>query len=241
MDPTARFHSTRWSLVARATADDDDSARAALDELCAAYWYPLYAYLRRRGEREEDARDLVQGFLADLLERGRVAAEEGRGRFRSYLLGALAHHASNERRHAAALKRGGDARTLSLDGEARYSNEPDHGETPEAIFERAWAHTLLARAHAALRAEYAAKDRADLFDALAPALVGAPDHGSIAARLEITTGASRVAVHRLRSRLQERIRAEVAQTVGGADEVEDELGALLGALQGRPGNGRDSS
>ncbi len=233
LPPTKRFHTTRWSLVTRAGGAPEE-ARLALGELCEAYWYPLYAFLRRRGEGEEDARDLVQGFLAGLLERGQLGADQARGRFRSYLLGALGNHASNARRHANADKRGGGQTHESLDGEGRYALEPDHGETPEALFDRAWALLVLERALERLGEEYTQRGRTDTFEALRATLTGqAPDHERAAAQLGTSAGAVRVTVHRMRGRLRELIRAEVAQTVGEGDEVEDELAVLLAAL-GRP-------
>jgi DNA-directed RNA polymerase specialized sigma24 family protein len=228
--PTARFHTTRWSLVTRA-AGAPGEARRALDELCEAYWYPLYAYLRRKGETEDDARDLVQGFLADLLERGRLGADPARGRFRSYLLGALVHHASNTRRRARADKRGGGRALESLDGEARYALEPDHGETAEALFERAWALLVIERALARLGEEYGDRGAPGTFEALRGTLAGqAPEYERVAVALGTSPGAVRVTVHRMRARLRELIRGEVAQTVADGQETEAELGLLLAAL-----------
>ena len=158
----ARFLTTRWSLVRGARGSSAD-ARAALEELCRIYWYPLYAYVRRGGTAAEDARDLVQGFFAGFLARDSIAglSEEG-GRFRSYLLGALRHHVANERERSRALKRGGGEAPLplELDGaEERYAREPADPETPETLYARKWALTVLERVLERLRSEQEERGR----------------------------------------------------------------------------------
>lgn len=226
-NPTAAFHTTRWSLVTRA-GTPGDQARAALDELVEAYWYPLYAFLRRKGESEESAADLVQGFVATLLERGHLSADEERGRFRSYLLGALTHHASNVRRGERAQKRGGDRKREDL--EDRYASEAEG--SPEEVFDRAWGGQVLVRAEERLREEWQSRGRTELFTALRPTLAGERlDYDQVTKSLDITPSAARVNAHRMRTRLGELIREEVAQTVGSRNEIEDELAILLGALK----------
>ena len=230
------FHSTRWSLVARASADDAPTARRALGELCELYWRPLYAFLRRSGHGEHDARDLVQSFCAVLLERGGLAgADAGTGAFRHYLLGALRHFVANERRAGQSKKRGGGVLPFSLDeAELRYAMELQHGDTPDREFERSWAVALLARARSRLREDYVARGKQELFDRLEPALVAAADadrHQDTAAVLGTTEGAIKVALHRLRERMRERIRDEVLQTVADPALVDGELQALFEALR----------
>jgi DNA-directed RNA polymerase specialized sigma24 family protein len=232
----AGFATTRWSLVRAAGRRASPEAERALAALCETYWYPLYAYARRRGLDAEAAGDATQGFFARLLEKGDLAvADRTRGRFRSFLLAAFGHYLANERDRERALRRGGGRPTLSLDfdaGESRYGLEPADEATPERIFDRRWALTLLDRAFARLRDEYGLAGKGDLFEALRPALAG--DRGApyveVAARLGMTEGAVKVAAHRLRSRCGEVIRAEIAETVGSAEEVEDELRQLFAAL-----------
>ena len=238
----APFHTTRWSLVARAHDADPATARRALGELCEAYWQPLYVFLRRSGKNDDDARDLVQAFCALLLERGSLdGADRAVGRFRHYLLGALRHFTANTQRAERTQRRGGLAVTWSLDGaDDRYVADGAIGASPEAAFDRRWALDLLARATARLRAEYAAPAKAALLDALGPALLGdGTPHADVAARLHATAGAVRVALHRLRRRLRELVRDEVAQTLADATDLDDELRSLFAALGGaQPGASR---
>jgi RNA polymerase sigma-70 factor (ECF subfamily) len=243
----AAFHTTRWSTIRAAGAEDSAEARAARELLCRAYWYPLYAYLRRRGESADDAADLVQGFFAAFLERGGLArVEEEGGRFRHYLLAALRHHASHEREKAGALKRGGGARHVPLDpgggaglfdaddAEARYAREPATDETPERLYERRFATALLATALAGLREEERERGRGELFERLEPFLQGDPPEGgyaALAAELGQTAGALKVAAHRLRQRWRRRLVEEVAAVVERPQDVEEELRALFLALE----------
>ena len=229
-----RFATTRWSVVL-ATRGDGAECREALETLCAAYWYPLYAYSRRRGTSVEDAQDLVQGFFLVLLRRGSLAsADPERGRFRTFLLTAYQRHASHERERAAAQKRGGDLVRLPFeidDGERRYSMEPVDDRTPEALYERRWALALLTRAVERLGAEHRG-DPARLA-ALLPHVGGPGDarpYADIAASLGTTEDAIKVAVHRLRKRCREILREEVAHTVDTEDEVDDELRRLMTSL-----------
>lgn len=235
---SARFATTRWSVVL-ATRGDAAESRAALETLCASYWYPLYAYARRRGRTAEDAADLVQGFFLVILRRGGLAsADPERGRFRTFLLTAFQRHASHERDREQALKRGGGRVRLPFeidDGERRYTMEPADDRTPEALFERRWALALLDRAVARLREDQGGTDAARL-DALLPHVygndggAGARPYGEIASSLGMSEGAVKVAVHRLRKRFRDVLREEVSHTVEGPDEVDDELRRLIGAL-----------
>lgn len=236
----SQFHTTQWSLVVAAASPAGEACPAALAELCQAYWYPLYAFLRRRGNKAEDARDLTQSFFATLLEKGYLAdADPERGRFRSFLLTAVARFAAKEHDRAMTQKRGGGRNVLSLDfgdGERRYLGEPTDDWTPERIFERRWALTLLDRTLNRLREDYSTQERQAQFDALKIFLTaesGAPPLREIAARLQITEGAVKVAIHRLRQRYRELLRAEIAQTVVATEDVDDELVVLLAALRGK--------
>lgn len=253
-DPQGTFATTRWSLVLRAAQEASlpAGAREALEELCATAWFPLFTYLRRRGRDAEQARDLVQGFFASLLERGDLARlDPARGRFRSFLLTALEHFASNQGARARTRRRGGDRRTLSLDAvsaEERYALEPADHRTSEHAFERTWARALLDRAYAALEGEYERRGKLDLFRVLSPCLGGdleAQPYAEIAAELDATPGAVKVAVHRLRARFRKLLRTEIAHTLpdasqeGGEDPVEAEIRHLFEALAPRkPGEGR---
>ena len=237
--PGGRFDTTHWSVVLAAQGNKTTEARRALATLCETYWYPLYAYVRRRGYAAEDAQDLTQAFFARLLEKGYVqAADPERGRFRSFLLTALKRFLSKEWARAHAQKRGGRHGPVSLSvdsGEARYSLEPAHGWTPEKIYERRWALTLLDQVMAQLRRQHADAGKEPLFDHLKPFLsggTGAPTHREVAATLGMTEGAVKVAVHRLRRRYRDLLRQEVAQTVADPLEVGDELGILLAAVTG---------
>ncbi|MCK5942085.1 MAG: sigma-70 family RNA polymerase sigma factor [Planctomycetes bacterium] len=231
--PNPRFLTTRWSMVLAASDAGEPQAPMALRELCEAYWYPLYAFLRRDGVDEAEAMDLVQGFLAELLGRGELGADRERGRFRSYIIGALRHHRGNVRRAAAAQKRGGDVRTFGIDdAEARYRVESGGGDEPEALFERRWATTVIDRAVERLELEYRDRGRQRVFDALKDVLaVGAVgNYAQKAAALGMTESAVKVSVHRMRTRLRELLRAEVAQTVSSEAEIDDELRQLFAAL-----------
>jgi RNA polymerase sigma factor (sigma-70 family) len=234
------FLTTRWSLVEAVGAGDEERARAALAELCEQYWFPLYAFVRRRGTSAHEAEDVVQGFFADLIERGDLArVTRGAGRFRAFLKVAARNHLANVRDRERAAKRGGGRVRLGLDfGEAeeRLALEPAHDETPERTFDRLWALELLNGCLAALEREYQDGGRGETFDALRAALAGgeAPlDYAAAAARLGTSEGACRTAATRLRKRLGEHLRARIAETVAGPAEVEGELDELLAALSGR--------
>jgi RNA polymerase sigma-70 factor (ECF subfamily) len=223
-----------------AGAGEDTAGRAALESLCTAYWYPLYAFERRGGTAASDAQDLVQGFFAELLEKDYLRqADRERGRFRTFLLAAFRHFASKERERARALKRGGGRKALPLDfedGESRYLREPADARTPETIYERRWALTLLDETLGRLRTEHDVAGRGDLFEALRGTLgAGAGQEEPYAAlgkRLSMSEGAVKVAVHRLRKRYREVLRALIAETVAEPGDVDDEIRHLLEALAG---------
>jgi len=238
----AAFHTTRWSVVAAARPGVDEAERRrALATLCEAYWYPVYAFARRRTPDAHTAADRVQGFFARLLETdGLGGAEAERGRFRTWLLACYRHHESNLRAREGATKRGGGVTVFSLDSthaEERFRDEPATDETPERVFERAWARTLLEHVLVRLRGEYEAGGRGEVFARLESTLTGGegPGWAAVATELGISEGAVKVAAHRLRRRFGELLRLEIAQTVGSADGVEEELRGLFAALAG-PGN-----
>jgi RNA polymerase sigma factor (sigma-70 family) len=208
----------------------------ALEKLCRAYWTPLYAYLRRRGESPHDAQDLTQGFLARVIARediGRIGPEKGR--FRTFLLTGLRNFTIKQALHDKALKRGGGRATLSIDGdEAERLCGPDlKAESPELAFDRRWCRTTLSRAIQRLREEYKARGKEKLFEALSIFLDGAEpgEYETVAGQLRIAPGTVAVTVHRLRSRLQELVRAEVAQTVALPGEVQGEIKHLMDVWQ----------
>jgi RNA polymerase sigma factor (sigma-70 family) len=218
-------------MVLAAGADATTTgAREALTTLCETYWYPLYAFLRSRGYTPQDAEDLTQAFFARLLEKRTLGqADPSRGRFRSFLLTSLTNFAANEREKAASQKRGGGAPTMSLEfenAEGRFQREPATDETPETVFDRRWAMTLLDRVLARLKAEMMRADKASQFDPLKAYLTGDQpqlSYAETARVLGLSDGALRVAVHRLRRRFRDLIRDEIAQTVSSPEEIEDEL------------------
>ena len=235
--PTERFSTTHWSLVLSAGDAATPESRAALGALCEVYWYPVYAYVRRRGYSVEDARDLTQAFFARLLEKNDLrAADPARGRFRSFLLTAVRHFLSNQRDWQSALKRGGGQPTLQLDfasGEERYIREPSDQLDPERIFERRWAMEVLESALRRLEADCARTGDTRQFEILKPCLTDNTSdvsYAAIGATLGMSEGAVGVAVHRLRRRFGVALRQEVAQIVS-EPLVDDELRCLLRALQ----------
>jgi RNA polymerase sigma-70 factor (ECF subfamily) len=231
-----RFETTQWTLVL-AAGGGSSAARHALARLCEIYWYPIYAYIRRRGADAEDARDLTQAFFASLLERRSFDdLSQDRGRFRAYLLAAARHFLSNDAVRRRALKRGGPAPLAPVpldDAEGRYRFEPAGPATPETLFDRRWALTVIDRVLASLRRDAATAGGELEFDRLKACLLGdAPPGGyqAVAAELGTTEGAVRVAVHRLRRKFQSRLRAEIAATVAGESDVDDEIRYLIRAL-----------
>lgn len=240
-ESTARgslFATTRWSVVLAAKDGDSPESASALNALCHAYWYPLYAFVRRQGRSPEDAQDLTQGFFAKLLEKDylRAAARE-KGRFRTFLLVALKRFLANEWDRSRRLKRGGGQPVAPFDtalAERRYAVEPSAELLPaDRMFERRWAMTLLEAALARLRAEYAAGGRENEFESLKECLTAARGeiaYPCLAAELGQTEGATRVAVHRLRKRFRFLFRAAVADTVSAPADVEEELRHVATAL-----------
>ena len=233
-----RFASTRWSLVAAAGQGPSLEAQEALATLCHIYWYPLYAYARRHVPSAHDAQDLTQAFFAQLLEKEYLqAADPERGKFRSFLLTAFKHFLSKERARANAQKRGGGRCVLSLDfqmGESRYHLEPVDHATPERLYERGWALSILEQTLARLRQELANAGKEKLFECLKGALAGEgvqESYARIALELGLTESAIKVAVHRLRRRYQELLRAEIAQTVVAPEDVDEELRDLFAAVR----------
>ena len=246
MTPPSRnqesFQTTRWSMVLDAArentepGDPSNDARQALEELCRIYWYPLYAFARRRGESPEAAMDATQGFFADLLEKSWInRADPARGRFRAYLITVFRRFLSDERKRNHALKRGGGLKTFSIDAagaEERYQLEPVDHTAPDAVFERRWALALLDRVYSQLREEYAKKNRLDLFESLQQYLTLADPlpYATVAEKTGMSVNNVKVAVHRLRQRYRRILELEVGQTVESAADIDSELNALLAAL-----------
>jgi len=236
----AGFATTRWTVVLSAGDPGSPHAATALETLCRAYWYPLYAYVRRRGHSPADAQDLTQEFFSQLLEHHWVArADRHKGRFRSFLLMAMKRFLANEWDKVKTRKRGGRAQLVPLPldaAETRYTQEPVDMSTPEQVFEKRWAMTLLQSVLSHLREEYVRDGKAVLFDTLKPCLLGSRElqpYAAVAAELEMTEGAVKVAVCRLRERYRGRLQEEIAQTVASPADVEEELRHLFRALARR--------
>jgi RNA polymerase sigma-70 factor (ECF subfamily) len=231
------FATTHWTVVLAAGQGRTPQADNALEELCRTYWYPLYAYVRRRGYTHEDAEDLTQGFFERFLERNYLEGlSSEKGRFRAFLLASLKHFLANEWDRAHCQKRGGDAPTLSLDwqgADSRYQiNVPDD-LSPDKIYDREWALALLERVITRLRDECLAGEQSRLFDQLKPFLTmdkAAVPYAQAAAELGLAEGAVRVAVHRLRKRYRGLLRDEITQTLADPAQVEEEMRTLLGAF-----------
>lgn len=238
-DPSRQpaFVTTHWSVVLAAARSDTTRAGAALEKLCQTYWYPLYAYVRRRGHSPEDAQDLTQAFFTRLLERNWVGrADRQKGRFRSFLLSALNHFLADEWDKVRAQKRGGGLAPLPLEfdaAETRYRHEPVDNVTPEHNYERRWALTLLDTVLRRLQLEYTQEGRGELFGALHPCLVGdrsSQPYAELANELGVAEGTVKSAVHRLRQRYRQLLRDEIAQTVAEPGEVDEELHHLFAVL-----------
>ncbi len=233
--PDAVFATTHWSVVLRAGGTGSVARHEALEALCRAYWYPVYAQIRRREHSEHDAQDLTQDFFACLLRRESFAsASPAKGRFRSYLLGALDHFLSDVRSREHATKRGGGQAPVSFDvleAEERYRSEPRVDDTPAKAFDRHWLLAVLDAGLRALETEQAAAGKAEQFARLKPFLACETDTGDYreaAIALGVKTGTVAVAVHRLRQRYQQIIRAAVQQTLFNPEELDDELRHLFG-------------
>jgi RNA polymerase sigma factor (sigma-70 family) len=233
------FATTRWSLILAARDRHTPAAEAALADLCAAYWYPLYAFIRRSGQNAAVAEDLTQEFFARLLEKSWLGqADQAKGRFRSFLVTACRHFLANEYDRERALKRGGGRAHFSIDfreADDRYAREPAHNLTPERLFERRYALALLEQVMSGLRAEYAVTGKEPLFDTLKATLSGKSEETTlrdVAAELGMSVAAVKVAAHRLRRRYRGRLREAIAQTLDDPAGVDDEIRHLFGVLAG---------
>lgn len=237
--PDEIFATTRWTVVLAAGQRPSPEASVALEELCRTYWYPLYAYLRRQGCSHEDAEDLTQAFFARFLEKDYPEGlSSEKGRFRAFLLAAMKHFLANAWDHASRKKRGGGVVHLSLDwqhADSRYQIELADQLSPDKLFDRAWAVTLLERVITRLRDENVGEEKARMFDQLKPFLMvgkGAIPYAAAASQLGLSEGAARVAVHRLRRRYRELLREEISQTLADPGQAAEEIQALFSAFAG---------
>jgi RNA polymerase sigma-70 factor (ECF subfamily) len=251
LDPPAEgaasFHTTRWTIVISAAQSQAPGAESALAQLCRTYWYPLYIFARRRGYSPDDAQDLTQSFFLHLLEhRALAGVDRLKGKFRSFLLASFQNHLSDQADHARRIKRGGGKEFVQLDAEEaeqRYRLEPVEYLTAEKMFDARWAIMLLAQALNRLREEYANEGKTSIFEALRvfldPANSGAPpSYNEVADRLQVSTGAVKTLIHRLRKRYAALMREEVGRTVSDPAEIDEEIHALCEALiasEGRSG------
>jgi len=231
------FATTQWSVVLAAGNHDLPEAAQALERLCQTYWYPLYAYVRRQGRSPEDAQDSTQEFFFRLLDKGYLAkADPQRGKFRTFLLGSMKNFLINEWKQASRLKRGGHESFVFLDvdkAEERFAAEPIGEATPDSTYDRRWAVVLIEQVFATLRREYASADKARLFEALKAFIWGDTSSASyleIGQQLKLTEGTVKVAVHRLRQRFRELLRAEVAHTVARPEDIDGELRHLIAVM-----------
>jgi DNA-directed RNA polymerase specialized sigma24 family protein len=234
----ARFTATSWTNIMAAQQAGSAEAGAALEKLCATYWYPLYAYLRRKGNDPHRAQDLTQEFFYRLIKQNYLGAVDRKlGKFRSFLLAALNHFVSNKRDFERAAKRGGGQELISLDeleAETRFLREPELKLTPEKIFERNWFLTLFDQALAQLREEVAGAGREETFEQLKQFILEEPDPGeyeTVAARVNLTPNALRVTVHRWRERYKKLLRDEILRTVADPSEIEDELNRFFATVE----------
>jgi RNA polymerase sigma-70 factor (ECF subfamily) len=230
------FTTTHWSVVLAAGEGDSETAKSALENLCLAYWYPIYVYVRRRGYGAEDAQDLTQEFFAQLIAKNQFRlADREKGKFRTFLLAVLDYFIAREWSRAHRQKRGGQFSFVSLDQltpEERYALEPADNDTPEKKFVRQWALTVLRQTMNGLEKECEADGKGALFRGAKHLLSGERDgsYAAISGRLGIGEGAARVAVHRLRHRYGELLREEIGKTVNEKKEVDEELTYLMGVL-----------
>jgi len=232
-----QFVTTHWSLVSAARFDKAGQSRAreAMEELCQAYWYPLYAFVRSRGYSAVDAQDLTQAFFAGIIESGGfTSANRERGRFRSYLLGAMKHFLANEWHRAQTQKRGGRIRFIEFDDpEARYMEISGQSDNPEYLFDREWALQIVAGALQNLRDEMDKAGKIEQYDILKGCLTGEDElpRDQIAVKLGMSEGAIKVAIHRLRQRYRKLLRDTIAETVGNEADLDDEMRYLAAVLR----------
>lgn len=224
-------------MVRAVDKDDSSIAKKALAELCQQYWYPLYCFVRSKVSNSHDAADIVQGFFVRLLEKESIEmADQARGRFRNFLLASITNFLKNRHRGAMALKRGGDIQHLSIDfskADERFKLEPIDQLTPEKIFERSWALELIDCCLQKLRQRYEKQEKSKLFESLCGSLLGGDvRYADIAEELELSENAVKVAAHRMRQRLGDEIRAEIANTVDDASDIDTELKHLMLAIHG---------
>ncbi len=238
MEQNHEFATTQWSVVRRAADHDSQTARSALQELCQNYWYPLYSFARFKGYAPAEAEDLTQSFFADLLQRDDIRRVNPElGRFRSFLIAAMKNFLANQWHKQQAQKRGGGRLHFSMDfpgAENRYQSQCGDGETPEALFERQWALTLLQQAQGQLRSEFEKRGKVHVYERLQGFLAGKSHESTMAqaaAELDMTEVAVKVAVHRMRSRFGEILRLRIQSTVDSAGDVEDEIAHLFRVLQ----------
>jgi len=231
------FPNTPWTVLFQARAENTLGSNALAD-LCQMYWYPVYAYIRRRGNPAHDAEDLTQDFFSKFLERGDFGTvDQAKGKLRSFLATAVCHFLSQSRRSGQAQKRGGGQTILSIDAELaeeRYGNEPADSLTPEKLFERRWALTILDHALAELRLEYVRQDKDEIFDALSGFLTGrggAQNYGEAARAIGMNEGAVKMAAHRLRKRFKDLLHRQITATVESPEEVDAEIQWMMAAFQ----------
>ena len=233
----AGFETTHWTVILEARDQREPSAGKALESLCATYWYPLYAFVRRQGASSHEAEDLTQEFFRRFIQRnGLASVRPAAGKFRSFLLVCLKNFLANQRERSQAQRRGGGRPVLTLnsdDAETRYSLEPADLLTPEKIFERRWAFTVIERTIQELNREYAREEKRALFEELQgflPGGQGVTSRAELAASRGVTVGAIDVAIHRLRHRFGVLLREQVARTVSSEQEVEEEIRYLISIL-----------
>ncbi len=231
------FATTSWTRIVSATDENSSETESALAELCEIYWFPLYAFVRRKDHSKEEAEDITQAFFVQLLENRRLAmADVSRGKFRTFLLSSLTNFMANWHRDQSAEKRGGGKIPFSIDfafADQRFGEQPSEEITAEKAFERTWAMELLASAMAAVCDQYESTDKSELFAALQPFLAGGADRSmkELAEQLEMTEGSAKVALHRLRQRYGDQLRLQIARTLHDPKEVDDELRSLFQALE----------
>jgi RNA polymerase sigma-70 factor (ECF subfamily) len=233
------FPTTSWTLVLAAGDPNGADCRDAIASLCATYWYPLYAFIRRRGHAAPEAQDLIQEFFTRFLARRYFdRADPEKGNFRTFLLTCLKCFLADEKDYGNAQKRGGGVPALPFEmatAESLYTREPAHNETPERIYERRWARALLDRVYGRLREEFLRHGRLDYFNHLKAHLMGSGDapYGDLATKLGVTEGALKTGIHRLRKRYRDLLREEVAATVSDPQSVDAELRFLASAMSGK--------